>query len=155
MILPGSGTAVSGHGSGGRPEMGEPRHAVLLQFHLGEVLVKGVSLAVGSRFVSSEFTISHLAMHPTPGQEKCKLHISCCLLGNIHQWPQPTPNSASYSAPSSPRKAGGGLQRDLEEPSQLNGFGCSHRLCLLLQNLKSSINYTVKSPGFIINTQQI
>lgn len=34
------------------------------EFHLGEVLVNGVSLAVPSGFASSEFTISHLAVHP-------------------------------------------------------------------------------------------
>lgn len=37
---------------------------LVAEFHIGEVLVNGVSLAVPSGFASSEFTISHLAMHP-------------------------------------------------------------------------------------------
>lgn len=63
------------------------------ELHLGEALTQGVSLAVG--FGSSDFTISYMAMHPAPGQEKHKLHISCCLLGDAHQCPQHTCNSAS------------------------------------------------------------
>lgn len=110
------------------------------EFHLGEALAQRVSLAVGSGFGSSDFTISHLAMHPTPGQEKHKLqHLHTC-------------NSAScFPCPTS-----WGLCRDLEEPHQLNVFGCSPRLCyLLLQNLKSSVNSAVKSRGFIIDSHQI
>lgn len=37
---------------------GPPRCCLAAEFPLGEVLVKGVSLAVGSGFGSSEFTIS-------------------------------------------------------------------------------------------------
>lgn len=89
----------------------------------------------------------------TPGQEKHKPHISCCcLLGDIHQWPQSTCSSPSCS----PSKAARGLHRHLEEPHQLNALGWPHRpRCLLLRKLKSSVNHAVKPQGFTMDTQHI
>jgi len=125
------------------------------EFLLGEILVNRVHLAAVSGFGSSKFTISHLAMHPTPRQEKYKLHISCCSSGDIHHWPQPTSSSPSCSPHSSPSKAVWGLHRDVEEPHEVNGLGCSQRSWfLLLQNITSSANYAVKSQGLVLDTQQ-